>query len=247
VDSEPLDYYRHHPQSDDGGYLKEMVQGCREVLDRLPSYPAVAPAVREAGRRIVACQSLSLGERSRAQQELERWARHEGERWAAQEGSAEGSFAGELEWWEVAAAGGSSLEVLALIALGASPEVQEAQIAAIESAYFPWIGALHSLLDSVVDEGEDAEIGQLSLVGCYACAPDAAERMGWLAQRAMSSARELAGGRQHAVIVAGMAGYYLSALRRSEHGMGLVRHRVAAEIGGLARPVALVFRARGRS
>ena len=79
---------------------------------------------------------------------------------------------------------------------------------------------MHSLLDSVVDEGEDAEIGQLSLVGCYACAPDAAERMGWLAARAMSSARELAGGSAHAVIVAGMAGYYLSALGAGANGMG---------------------------
>ena len=106
---------------------------------------------------------------------------------------------------------------------------------------------LHSLLDSVVDEAEDAEIGQLSLVGCYSCGPDAAERMGWLAARAMSSARELRGGRAHAVIVAGMAGYYLSALRGSENGVGSIRHQVSAGIGGLARPVGLVFRARGLS
>jgi tetraprenyl-beta-curcumene synthase len=239
--AEPVDYYEHHPQRDDGGYLDEMVQRCRDVLSTLPSYGAVARSAQEAVERIVACQSLSLGERSRAQEELERWAVQETERSLVEEPG----LAGELEWWEVAAAGGSSLVVFVLIAAAASAKVDAGEIAAIESAYFPWIGALHSLLDSVVDEGEDAEIGQLSLVGCYACAPDAAERMGWLAEQAMKSARELSGGPAHAVIVAGMAGYYLSALRRSENGAGAIRHRVAAEIGGLARPVSLVFSARG--
>ena len=174
-------------------------------------------------------------------QETERWAVQETARRAVQEPG----LAGELEWWEVAAAGGSSLEVFALIAAAASPKADAGEIAAIEGAYFPWIGALHSLLDSVVNEGEDAEIGQLSLVGCYRGAPDAAERMGWLAERAMSCARELPSGPQHAVIVAGMAGYYLSALRRCENGVSSVRHQVSAGIGGLARPVGLVFRARG--
>ena len=239
--AERVDYYEHHPQSEDGGYLDEMVQGCREVLGMLPSYAAVVTSVQEATGRIVACQSLSLGERSRAEEELQRWAMQETERRAVQEPG----LAGELEWWEVAAAGGSSLAVFALIAAAASPKLDDAEIAAIEGAYFPWIGALHSLLDSVVDEAEDAEIGQLSLVGCYRGAPDAAERMGWLAERAMSGARELPGGSQHAVIFAGMAGYYLSALGESQNGTGMIREQVSAGIGGLARPVSLVFRARG--
>ncbi len=246
-----VDYYEHHPQRDDGGYLDEMVQRCRDDLCSLPSYAAVATSVQEATGRIVVCQSLSLGERSRAVQELERWAVQERERWTVQETERralqEPGLAGELKWWEVAAAGGSSLAVFALIAVAASPKADAGEIAAIEGAYFPWIGALHSLLDSVVDEVEDAEIGQLSLVGCYDCAPDAAERMGWLAARAMSGARELPGGSAHAVIVAGMAGYYLSALGESQNGTGMIREQVSAGIGGLARPVGLVFRARGLS
>jgi tetraprenyl-beta-curcumene synthase len=233
VDSEPLDYYEHHPPCDDGGYLDEMAQRCRGVLGSLPSYATVAPAVRDSVQRIVACQSLSLGERSYAEEQLEGWAEQEV------------SSGAELDWWEVAAAGGSSLGVFALIAAAADGDLRPREVEAIEGAYFPWIGSLHSLLDSAVDESEDAEIGQLSLVGCYDCEPDAAERMGWLAERAMKSARALPEGTQHAVIVAGMAGYYTSALRRCDNGVGSVRHRVSAEIGGLARPVSLVFRARG--
>lgn len=245
--TEPVDYYEHHPQCEDGGYLEEMVGRCRDVLGTLPSYVTVEARVRQAVERIVACQSLSLGEQVVARQELQRWAAQETGPGAAQDTSIERSPGGGLEWWEVAAAGGSSLAVFALIAAAASAKVDEAEIVAIESAYFPWIGALHSLLDSVVDEAEDIEIGQLSLVGCYSCAPDAAERMGSLAERAMKSARGLPGGTQHAVIVAGMAGYYLSALRRSENGVGSVRHEVSAAIGGLTRPVSLVFRARSLS
>ena len=80
-------------------------------------------------------QSLSLGSNG----ELESWARRQT---ATDNG---------LEWWETAAAAGSSLGVHALIAAAASPMLDEQDVAAIEAAYFPWIGALHSLLDSLVD------------------------------------------------------------------------------------------------
>jgi tetraprenyl-beta-curcumene synthase len=239
--TEPVDYYALHAQRQDGGYLDELVHGCAEVLSTLPSYPAVEASALQAAGRIVACQSLSLGEPHQAQDQLEHWAVRETKRRLLEESDS----GAELDWWEVAAGGGSSLGVFALIAAAASSSMDAREIAAIRSAYFPWIGALHSLLDSVVDEAEDAEIGQLSLVGCYECEPDAAERMGWLAERAMKSARALPRGTQHAVIVAGMAGYYTSALRRSDNGVSSIRHRVSAEIGGLARPVSLVFRARG--
>lgn len=45
------DYYRHHPWQDDGGYLRTLVEVCREGCLRLPSYERVrAPLVREALR-----------------------------------------------------------------------------------------------------------------------------------------------------------------------------------------------------
>jgi len=166
-----------------------------------------------------------------------------------------------LQWWEAAAAAGSSLAVHALIAAAAAHSLAGEDVAAIDAAYFPWIGALHSLLDSLVDEEEDAATGQFSLVGCYRSAPEVATRMRWLAQRARREARALTGGRQHAVLVAAMACHYLSELESSATsasvlvaragvtgagvaGAGELVRGVREAMGGVAGPALAIFRAR---
>ena len=106
-----LDYYEHHPQRDDGGYLTEMLDTCRAALATLPSYSVLAPAARRAAERIVAFQSCNTGELQGDLQALERWAR------------AETPPESDLRWWETAAAAGSSLCVYALIALAAEPDL----------------------------------------------------------------------------------------------------------------------------
>jgi tetraprenyl-beta-curcumene synthase len=223
------DYYEYNPHRDGGRYMEEMVERCRCALATLPSYPAVAVAAQVAAERIVACQSLSLGARSRARLELERWA-HENTPADAQ-----------LKWWEAAASGGSSLAVFALIALAADATIDPCDVDAIASAYFPWIGALHSLLDSLVDRTEDAEIDQLSLVGCYDSPADAAARMGSIAAQAARCARALPEGERHVVLVAAMAGYYFSASEVSASEVAAITASVAAAIGVLTRPIKLMF------
>jgi tetraprenyl-beta-curcumene synthase len=211
------------PPPGDEDYLAELAGACRAALSELPRGAAVAQPARRAAARIVAFQSLSLGER----EILERWA---GELTPA------GS---RLAWWETAAAAGSSLCVHALIAAAAFPAARAQDLAALERAYFPWIGALHSLLDSLVDEVEDANIGQLSLIGCYLSPADAARGMGRLAARSLGLTRELPGGRSHRVLLAAMAANYLSESEASSS-----RAYVREAIGGLLAPALLVFRAR---
>jgi tetraprenyl-beta-curcumene synthase len=222
------DYYACHRQREDGGYLAEMVDACRSALRALPSGAAVAVPARRSAARIVAFQSLSLGERH----ELERWAR------------AQQATGGDLLWWEAAAAAGSSLVVCALLAAAAAPSLRDGDVAAIEAAYFPWVGALHSLLDSVVDEAEDAATGQLSLVSCYRSAPEAAVRMRWLARQALRAVRALPGGRRHAVLVVAMACSYLSSPEVSALNSLALARAVRDTLGAIAVPALLVFRIR---
>jgi tetraprenyl-beta-curcumene synthase len=232
------DYYVCHRQRDDGGYLAEMVDACRSALSALPSGAAVAAPARSSAARIVAFQSLSVGERH----ELERWAR-------AQQATGSG-----LLWWEAAAAAGSSLAVCALLAAAAAPSLCDGDVAAIDAAYFPWVGALHSLLDSAVDEAEDASTGQLSLVGCYRSAPwasrarhpppEAAVRVRWLALQALQAARELPAGRRHAVLVVAMACSYLSAPQGSTPDSVALAQAVRDTLGAIAGPALLIFRIR---
>ena len=50
-DSDQPDYYEHASGGRDNGYIRQLVQACRDALGALPSYAAVAqPALRAAAR-----------------------------------------------------------------------------------------------------------------------------------------------------------------------------------------------------
>jgi len=204
------DYHAHHARGDDGGYLAELVGSCRSALAGLPGFGVLAVVASRAAGRIVCFQSLSWAGPASP---LEEWARRET---PAESG---------LEWWETAGAAGSSLLVHVVIATAAAGREHGAP-ATIEEAYFPWICALHSLLDSLVDEQEDAREGQLSLVGCYASGEEACDRLRWLAGAAAGAARSLPEGRRHSVLLAGMVGYYVSEMERE----GVTPADLAAEL-----------------
>jgi tetraprenyl-beta-curcumene synthase len=226
------DHYALHPQHDDGGYLRELVATARAALSTLPSFPAVAGSARIAAERIVVFQSLNVGTEQGDHVALAEWAR---ERTPAGSG---------LEWWEVAAAAGSSLGVHVLIAAAAEHGLQQEDLAALDRAYFPWIGALHSLLDNLVDREEDVRTDQPSLVSYYASPAQAAARMQMLAVESVSRARALPRGHRHLLILAAMAGNYLSNPEANEPEVSDVAHSVLDAIGGLAKPTLLVFQLR---
>ena len=226
-----LDWYEHHPQSEDGGYLERLLEECREAFASLPRYAVAAPAARAAAERIVAFQSLNLSEAQGDHTGLERWARE-----ATPPGAG-------LQWWETAAAAGSSLGVHALIAAAAEPGLDAHEAKLLEQAYFPWIGGLHSLLDNLIDKHEDEAAGHRSLVEYYG--PErAAERMRWMAEQAGSLAQELPHSRRHTVVLAGMIGNYLSTPEAHSPQLEPVGQAVLATTGGLARPTMLVFELR---
>jgi tetraprenyl-beta-curcumene synthase len=226
------DYYEHHPQRDDGGYLRELIDTCRAALAALPAYAAVAAPARAATVSIVEFQSLSLGRGPREREALVRWA------------CAETPPNAGLQWWEIASARGTSLGVHALIAAAADRGLRAGDVASIGDAYLLWAGSLHSLLDSLVDEAEDAADGQFSFVGCYADREDAAARMGWLAARSARALRELPHGRRHAVMLAGMIASYLSLPEASTPDAREISRSVLEGAGGMVGAALLVFRAR---
>jgi tetraprenyl-beta-curcumene synthase len=228
----PIDYYAHHPQRDDGGYLQELVETCRAALCTLPSFSTVVQSAQIAAGRIVTFQSLNVGKIQGDHVALARWAHEE---------TPPGT---DLEWWETAAAAGSSLGVHVLIAAAAEPELQQADVIAINDAYFPWIGALHSLLDNLVDRQEDVRTDQPSLVGYYASPAHAAARLQTLAARAVGHAGALAHGRRHLIILAAMAGNYLSNPEANAPDVRDVVQSVLDAIGDLAMPTLLVFKLR---
>lgn len=228
------DYYRHHGKRQDGGYIRKLVDTCRAALVALPSYGVVAqPALRAAGN-IVAYQSLNheQGERPQA---LARW------------GASVIPPGSGLRWWEAAAGGASSLTVFALIAAAARPGLSTIETTATLDAYRPWISALHVLLDSLIDRAQDLEQSNRNLIDLYSSPAEAAHRLEWIAARAAHAAESLPDGARHALIVAAMTSYYLSAPDAAAPGTVLVARRVLERMGTLARPTMAVLRARRAS
>lgn len=227
-----VDYYAHHARCDDGGYLETIVETCRVALRTLPSFASVEAPARRAAARIVSYQSLNLGESRGGHTALERWARGCKPRDS------------DLQWWEIAASAGSSLGVFVLIAAAAEQVVCAEEAVAIESAYFPWIGSLHTLLDSLVDRGEDTASGQRSLLDYYSSPQEAATCMARLAVESLHRTTVLPRGQQHALVLAGMASHYLSSREASLPDALLATRSVLTAIGGLAAPAMLVMGAR---
>jgi tetraprenyl-beta-curcumene synthase len=231
--SVPLtDYYAANGPRDDGGYLLEMVRTARRELSALPSYEIIQPAAKAAALRIVGFQSLSHGDdRGLGHRELEQWTR----------GSAPSAIG--LRWWELAAAAGSSLGMYALIGVAGRRNVAHQEVLAFEQAYFPSIGALHSLLDSVVDLEEDREDGQLSLLSHYSSSLEAARRIGTIAADARRQARALPQGACHEAVLRAMCSHYLSSPQARSSEARLVRNEIRIQAGLPGGVMLSMFRA----
>lgn len=192
------DYYQHQARRDDGGYLDDLIDGCRSAVSCLPSFPVVAPQIQRAASRIVTYQCLNHQRPRDSYRAFAYWARRE---------TSPGS---DLRWWETGAAAGSSLSVFALISAAAQPTLQAAHATALERAYFPWIGSLHTLLDSLIDEREDTLTDQHCLTAHYASDEETASRLQTLALRARERTQVLPDSEHHMMILAAMVSFYLA-------------------------------------
>jgi tetraprenyl-beta-curcumene synthase len=224
-------YYAHSAMSDDGGYLRDLIDGCRASLAGLPSYPAVRDALLRQARLCRESQALNHALRyTSVQEELDEWARR-----TALEGELEEGF----EWWElIAAAAASSLSVGALLALAATPGADEEDARQVEAAYFPWASGLNALLDSLVDLDEDPP--EASHLRRYRSREHAIERLETIAAGARSRVGELPDGRLHEAILAAMGSLYLMHEQAWRPGREPISLAVYTALGPLARPALAV-------
>jgi tetraprenyl-beta-curcumene synthase len=192
------DYYRFHPWCDDGGYLRALVDSCRGGCARLPAYTQVRSMLRrEATRALVLGVNHDPDPQGR-DATLRRWAEREC------------SDEMQASWFELTSAASASLTVHAILALAAEPRCGGDELQSAYSAYFPWISALGTMLDSYVDRAEDAVAGEHIYIDHYCSDDTGLRRVGELVGRSAREARRLHRGHRHAVIVACMVAMYLS-------------------------------------
>jgi tetraprenyl-beta-curcumene synthase len=224
------DYYRYHPWQRDGGYLCSLVEACRAGCAALPSYARVRPAViREATRAQVLALNHDLDPGAR-DQALRKWAEEE--------------FAGggEASWFELSGAASASLTVHAFLTLAAESTCTENDVEGTYAAYFPWMSAATTMLDSYVDQAEDAVNGDHSYVAHYLSPDVASRRVCELVRRSAYEVRRLPGGERHAVIAACMVAMYLSKDSARTEEMRPTTDRLVKASGSLTRLLLPVLR-----
>jgi tetraprenyl-beta-curcumene synthase len=225
------DYYRLHPQRDDGGYLRALVTRCREGCMTLPAFARV----RARALRAAHLGTVQVPNHDPCKQRREAGLRA----WVARELPRES----ELSWFELTAAASSSLWTLALLALAADPRLRDDDIVEAEAVYFPWICAASTLLDAFVDQPADRAQGNHSYVAHYDSQEEMVERLCEIVYRSLHGARQLRNGERHALIAAGMVSMYLSKASARGPELRAATRRIARTAGSLPRVQMPIMRA----
>jgi tetraprenyl-beta-curcumene synthase len=193
------DYYRHHPWHEDGGYLQALVLVCRECCAGLPSYHRVQQLVLEQARHAQAVLSLNHS--------LDPHVRDTAlQAWSASK------FPGgqQATWFELSGAASAGLTIFALLALAADTACDDAEIQRTYHTYFPWTSAAATMLDSYVDQIEDAATGEHIYISHYPSVEQVPRRIQLLIQRCLCEAQRLRNAETHTLIATSMIALYLS-------------------------------------
>jgi tetraprenyl-beta-curcumene synthase len=194
-------YYRHHLCKDDAGYMRALVDICRSSCLSLPAYHRIRrPLIEEARRSDVGVCNHEL-EPARRDIALKCWAEPELRRLSGSD---------EVAWYELSAAASCSAAAHVLLALAAAPDAGRNEVAEVYAAYFPWFSIATTMLDSYVDQAEDAASGAHSYIAHYPSGEIAVQRVQEAIKRSTRSLRDLHDGHRHAVIAACMVAMYAS-------------------------------------
>jgi tetraprenyl-beta-curcumene synthase len=228
-DTPHSDYYEHHPNREDGGYLVSLIERCRASVRTLPSYGLVAETVTRHAYRVVFYQSRINLATPDDHPALARWAGKQ-------------PTGLQLRWWEIGAACGSSLAIFAQLAAASNPTLTRREVEAIEALYWPWAEALHILLDSLIDQAEDHATDQRNLIDYYALQDEMVERLGLLASETARRAEAVPP--HHRLILAAMVALYLSDEQAWTPSTRPATERILEATGTLVRPALLLLRLR---
>ncbi|NLN22212.1 MAG: tetraprenyl-beta-curcumene synthase family protein [Syntrophomonadaceae bacterium] len=213
------DYYQLYPHKDDAGYLQALVEECRRIIKKLPSYHIVKESALNLALLYCDLQTYKHTHYQVREKQLKDWFA----RYAADHQ--------DLYWWEFAAATGSTLGIFALIAAAGQPNLDCTEAAELTSSYFPWICGLHILLDYFIDQEEDILGGDLNFVSYYPDQEMCRQRMILFQNNALKCAAALPEPLFHVTVVKGLPAFYLSDPKVRDQGLDDIA-RELLEVGG---------------
>jgi tetraprenyl-beta-curcumene synthase len=194
-------YYAYQEHQDDGGYLDELVKACQDSLKELPVYEGYQANVLTLCQLYCDLQVHKHIHQDRREEALTEW-------WMNHQ-----DMFSQLEWYEFAAATGSTLGIFYLISLSSSAHYSDKMSRDAFEAYFPYVQGIHILLDYFIDQSEDRQGGDLNFCFYYASEEQKYRRLDWFYRRAQDSVEKLPNPRFHKMIIEGLLGIYLSDLK----------------------------------
>lgn len=191
-------YYALYPYRNDGGYLVNLVVACRAELAKFPSYQLVEEHVLKLVQLYNNLQAYKHTYPEDREKLLTQWINPKLTQYP------------NLTTWEFAAATGSTLGIFMLAATSSLSDLTAEHAEKIVQAYFPWICALHIMLDYLIDQEEDRAEGDFNFVTYYKDHEECCQRMVFLLRRAKEMALTLPNSAFHLTVIEGLLALYLS-------------------------------------
>ena len=200
------DWYRNYPLQGDDGYLRQLVKTSRETIVAYPGYVDIRDDLSHLVSLYCDLQVYKHLNRSLREEKLKHWQqRHR-------------CLAPGSDWWEFAAATGSTLGVFALTAAAAEGKVSRMETERLLACYFPWICGIHILLDYFIDLDEDQLHGDLNFVAYYPSLQHAEAGLTRFLREAFQAADCLPRPAFHRTVVSGLLALYLSDPKAAQSG-----------------------------
>ena len=192
------DYYRHHPEKDDGGYLRSLVETCQQFLLGLPAYQSIATTLHELAGYYCDLQVYKHVTQEERVPRLKSWFDLHKEKLPP------------MSWYEFSACSGSTLGIFCLVSYASSDWLKDKHIENVKAGYFPWVQGLHILLDYFIDQEEDRIEGDLNFCFYYDSREKMMSRLAHFIEQADESIADLPDSKFHRMIHRGLLGIYLA-------------------------------------
>jgi len=194
----PADYYDLYEGYREEGYLSYLVTRCQDIIASLPGREHVHDQIRQLIQHYTNLQALKHLSPDQRCAKLKGYINSQVENPPG------------FEWWEIAAATGSTLGMFALWAKAAHPDCDSSSVNQVFKAYFPWICGLHILLDYLIDQEEDMREGDLNFVSFYPRTEARWEALHTFTRQSLERAASLPQPGLHTLVVTGLLAMYLS-------------------------------------
>jgi tetraprenyl-beta-curcumene synthase len=196
--SPTVNYYAHRGNVDDGGYLQGLVEHCQSIVAGFPNYGQVQPKLLEWVGLYCDLQVHKHIHKDQREHALLHW-------WDNHKASYP-----ELEWQEFAAATGSTLGMFMCFVFASNNKFDNAEFMQFSNAYFPYVCAVHILLDYFIDQEEDRLGGDLNFCNYYDDVQAMLTRLQWVTKQAQLCVSLLPNSQFHGMILEGLLALYLS-------------------------------------